>query len=71
MSIKDDFLLIVVDRGLLDIRIQVVMPSLSALLASPSPDLVHVSQLLCYECPSLSSILRDQPYDCIVLLYFK
>ena len=47
------------------------MPPLTTLLASSASDVVLVSQLLGYECPSLGSILGDQVYDGVILLLRK
>lgn len=73
MSIEDDDFFFLVDGRLLDAGIQVVVPSLSALLASAPADMVVVLELLGDEGPPLGAVPLDQTDDGIILLqsYFK
>lgn len=57
VGIEYDFLLLMVDGGLLDVGVKMVMPSFSALLSGTSSNLMDIRELLCDKCPSFSSIL--------------
>ena len=63
VRVVDHSVLLVCPSSLLDVRVQVVVPSLPALL--PDPTL----QLLRNQSPTLRSILADQLYHFLVLLF--
>ena len=67
VSVEDDLLLDVVYRRLLDARVQVIVPALTALLSCPTAYFVLTRQLLRDECPALRAIPRNQVDDGIVL----
>ena len=69
MSIKNDPLLHVVNGRLFDGRIQVVVPTLSTLLASSTAYVVIICELLSNKRPPLSAVSIHELYDCIVLLF--
>ena len=67
VRIEDDLLFEVVDWRLLDARVQMVVPALSALLSRPAAYLVLTGQLLSDERPPLGAVPSDQVDDGVVL----
>mmetsp|Transcript_29638 Transcript_29638/g.39410 ORF Transcript_29638/g.39410 Transcript_29638/m.39410 type:complete len:306 (+) Transcript_29638:2361-3278(+) len=57
-----------VDRRLINVGIQVIVPSLAALLACASADFEFFFELISDESPLLGAVLLDELHDCIVLL---
>ena len=68
VCVEDDQFLLVVDRCLFDVRIEVVVPSLTALFACAALDSVFILQHLGDEGPSFGSELSNQAHDRIVFL---
>ena len=69
VSVKNYYFFLVIDWRFLDIRVQVVVPSLSTLLARPAPYLVVFLEHLGDEGPPLGAVLGDKAYDGIIFLY--
>ena len=68
MSIKNDPLFLAVNRRLLNVRIQVIVPPLSALLTCSPTNSVNLCKLLSNECPALGPILAHELYNGVVFL---
>ena len=68
VGVEYDPFFLVVYRRLFDAGVQMVVPSLPALLSGSAPDVVFVCQLLGNECPSLGSIFGHQVNDGVILL---
>lgn len=60
MSLEDDFLFCARYRVLIDIRIQMIMPSFSALFACSATYPEIILKFLCNEGPPLGAILINQ-----------
>ena len=67
VGIEDYLFLIEVDRTLLNIRVKVIVPSLTALLTSPSANMVRIGKLLGDICPSFGAILFNQLDNGVIL----
>ena len=63
----DPFFFVIYWR-LFDAGIQMIVPSLPALLAGATADVVFVCQLLGDECPSLGTIFGHQVNNSVILL---
>lgn len=68
VRVEDDLLLDVIDRRLLNGRIQVVVPPLTTLLARAPSDMVLAGELLGDKGPTLGAVPGNQVYDGVVLL---
>ena len=68
MQVEQPLLLIIVPWLLVDRRIEVIIPSLSALLARADGNRIGLFQLLCDLCPIIESKLCHKTTDGLILL---
>jgi len=68
MLVKNLLLLTLVDWRLIDVWVQVIVPSLAALFACARTNFEFFLKLVCYESPLFGAILLDEFHDCIILL---
>ena len=68
MCVEYDDLLLAVDRRLFDARIEMVVPSFSALLACATSNMIIVFQHLRNVGPSLGAIFLHQTHDGVIFL---
>lgn len=66
--VKNLFLFTFVDRCLIDVGVQVIVPSLAALLAGARPNFEFFFELISYKSPLLCAILFYEFYDGVILL---